>query len=111
MSHVAWERPDGFLSTVDVPLAIVDGLDWLVSRFGGGESEPAQTRPVQPTRLPPKLSQVAARGQAPLNTVTINVSLQPDESGEALAQRIAQAQARALAVRNRGGLYDPAVVY
>lgn len=58
-----------------------------------------------------RLTSRAAQHIQNRNTVTIKVSQQPGESAEALAQRIAQAQARALAVRNRGGLYDPAVVY
>lgn len=85
-----------------------DGIERLANLASG--TEPARAdAPVLPARTLPS---VTARAQAAQqNTVTINVNQLPGESGEALAQRIAQAQARALAVRNRGGLYDHAIAY
>ncbi|MDO5058085.1 MAG: phage tail tape measure protein [Lautropia sp.] len=96
--------------------AVTDGLNWVGSWFGG-DSKPAQPEAAarvlgvdasELAQLQQRMSRVTQHMQ---NTVTINVSQQPGESGEALAKRVAQAQERALAVRNRGGLYDPAVVY
>lgn len=86
---------------------LTDGIEGLVNTVTGRERVRADA-PVQPRRLP-TLPHLAGRAQQ--NSVTINVTQQPGESGEALAQRIAQAQARALAVQNRGGLYDHAIVY
>ena len=91
-----------------VRTGLSDGIEGLANLVSGAERARIDA-PVLPARaLPP----VTGRAQpAQQNTVTINVNQQPGESGEALAQRIAQAQARALAVRNRGGLYDHAVAY
>ena len=91
-----------------VRTGLSDGIEGLANLVSGAERARIDA-PVLPARaLPP----VTGRAQpAQQNTVTINVNQQPGESGEALAQRIAQAQARALAVRIRGGLYDHAVAY
>ena len=91
-----------------VRTGLSDGIEGLANLVSGTERARVDA-PVQPARALPS---VAGRVQAAQqNTVTINVNQQPGESGEALAQRIAQVQARALAVRNRGGLYDHAVAY
>ena len=91
-----------------VRTGLSDGIEGLANLVSGTERARVDA-PVLPARALPS---VAGRVQAAQqNTVTINVNQQPGESGEALAQRIAQVQARALAVRNRGGLYDHAVAY
>ncbi|MDO5101481.1 MAG: phage tail tape measure protein [Lautropia sp.] len=92
-----------------VRTSLSDGIEGLANWMSGTERVRADAPvPSKEKALP----QVASRGQLrQQNTVTINVNQQPGESGEALALRIAQAQARALAVRNRGSLYDHAVVY
>lgn len=90
-----------------VRTSLSDGIEGLANWVSGTERVRADA-PVPPKVLPP----VAGRHQASQqNTVTIHVNQQPGENGEALAQRIAQAQARALAVRNRGKLHDQVVVY
>lgn len=63
-------------------------------------------------RRPPPLPSTAGRGAVSQHsTVTINVTQQPGENGEALARRVAQAQVRAEAIQNRGALYDQAMAY
>lgn len=98
---------DGYWSLRSGTSDLIEGVaNWVT----GAERIRADA-PVEPRR-PPPLPSPASRGHVSQQSmVTINVTQQPDESGEALARRIAQAQARAEAVQRRGVMYDQAVVY
>lgn len=98
---------DGYWSLRSGTSDLIEGVaNWVT-----GTERVRADAPVEPRR-PPPLPSPAGRGHvSQQSTVTINVTQQPGENGEALARRIAQAQARAEAVQRRGVMYDQAMAY